>query len=221
MRLLVLYIFICLLIAGCKKDEYELNYNSFDRMYFNQKLSAYSIYDVEEIIYDDFSNSVDTFYYQLKEHNESVFSDNLGRKAMRIDRYRSDGDTNVWTYLNTWYAVSDSLMVERVEDNKRLIKLSFPITNEAVWNSNALNMDNINNVFYGLRHQKYKLDAFQFDSAVSVESNTIINSFRERAFKEVYAKNIGLVYKYYVYIDKVGNQMRGVRLVYRLKKHVS
>lgn len=209
-----------LIVSGCKKDEFETVKETPDRKYFNQSIGSYSVYSVYEVIYDDFTNSIDTFEYQLKELNQSYFTDNLGRKAVRIERYKRNNDTADWTFLNTWYSVSDSLMAERVEDNKRFIKLSFPISSDAVWNSNALNMDNVNNVYYGMRHNKYKLDSFSFDSVVSIESNTINNSFRERAFKEIYAKHIGLIYKNFVFIDKMGSLVRGSRTVLKLRKHV-
>jgi hypothetical protein len=178
-----------------------------------------NIYQVNEIIFNDFTNTSDTFNYQLREFNESVFTDNLGRRAMRIDRHTRKSDTSDWKYLNTWYAVVNPEMVERVEDNKRLIKLSFPISNDAVWNANSLNTDNPNNVFYGLMHQSYKLDTFSFDSAVSVRSTPRLNSSTERAFEEVYAKNIGLVYKNHVQVDRSGSVRRGFKLKYRLIKY--
>jgi len=220
LKYVILYSAIVLTLFACRKDEYDTVRRSSDNRYFNQKSGAYSIYSVFEVVYDDFANTIDTSEYQLMEKNEAQFKDNLGRYATRIERYRRSNDTAEWTYINTWYSVSDEQMAERVEDNKRFIKLSFPITIDAVWNANSLNMDNVNNVYYGMMHRAYKQDTFTFDSVVSVESGTINNAFRERAYKEIYAKNIGLVFRNYVYIDKLGLLLRGSRIRYQLIRHV-
>ncbi len=219
MQRLLFFISCVLLLCTCRKDEYETAYKPIDKEYYNTQTGHYSIYLVNEIVYDDFTQKSDTFNYQLREQNESIFKDNLGREAMRIDRHVRASDTSPWVYKNTWYAVSDKAMVERVEENKRLIKLSFPISNEAVWNANTLNTDNANNVFYGLIHERYKIDAFSFDSVISVKGTPKFNSTSERFFEEVYAKHLGLVYRNQVQVDKAGQVMRGFKIRYRLYKH--
>lgn len=212
-------ILMTLFVSSCKKDEYETYKGNNDISYYNLKVGAYVTYDVTEIIYDDFTNSIDTSVYEIKEYNESVYTDNLGRKGIKLDRYTKNKTTGLWDYLNSYYSINGVHSIERVEENKRMIKLSFPVTTDAVWNSNSLNMDNAINVFYGLIHKKYQQDAFKFESVISVESANVINSFRERSFREIYAKNIGLVFKYYVNIEKNGNIWRGVKLTYRLKDY--
>jgi hypothetical protein len=207
------------LLCTCKKDEYDTFYKPIDKQYFNTRIGAYVIYNVNEIVFDDFNNTSDTLNYQLRELNESVFTDNLNREAIRIDRHVRNSDSTPWKYVNTWYAVSDPRMVERVEENKRLVKLSFPITNDAVWNENALNTDNANNVFYGMMHETYKLDAFSFDSVISVRGTPRFTSTSERFFEEIYAKNIGLVYKYHVQVDNIGVVRRGFKIKYKLSAH--
>lgn len=208
-----------LLLGACKKDAYESYTRNADEAYYNDSIGAYSIFEVNEIIFDDFSNSSDTFIYQVMEHNESYFYDNLGRKALKIDRYKRISDTSLWRYQNSCYSVNDRNMIERIEDNKRFIKLSFPITVDAVWNSNAYNLDNAINVFYGLIDKPYNQDTFRFKKAISVESTNINNNFRERSFKEVYAHNVGLVFKNQVAIERNGSQWRGYKIRYKLIKH--
>lgn len=173
-------------------------------------------YQVEEIVYDDFKNSIDTLNYLLKEFNESIFIDNLGRKSIRIDRYKRDNDTLTWNYINTWYTSYDDHSIQRIEDNLRKTILSFPISFEAIWNTNEFNMDYVNNVFYTNLFQKYRINNFQFDSSITIESVTVSNSFKERAYKEVYAKGLGLVYKNVVFIDKIGMLQRGKKTIYKL-----
>ena len=191
-----------------------------DKNYISSKIGSYSDYAVQEIIYDDFKNTIDTFNYQIKEVNESTFKDNLGRNSIRIDRYKRNHDSINWDYLNTWYTSVDAHSIERIENNIRKIIISFPITNDAVWNSNEFNMEYVNNVFYTSLHKPYTLNSTKHDSSITIESVLVSNSVKERAYKEVYIKNIGLVYKNIVFIDKIGNLQRGRRLNFKLIRHV-
>lgn len=200
-------------LYSCRKDEIEPNRIPAGPEYFNMKAGSYAIYSVYEVLYDDFTNSTDTLIYQIKEHNESVFKDLKGRNAMRIDRYKRQSDSAEWVYMHTWYAATDQQSAERVEDNSRFIKLSFPMNPEAVWDANSHNASGPNNVYYGIINKSFQLDTVRYPSTVSVEGITVKNSGKERAYKEVYAKNIGLVYQYYVNIDAdiTGKLLRGVR----------
>lgn len=220
MRFYLLYIgLLILLVNACKKDQFETFDRTKDSDYFNDSIGAYNVYSVEEIVFDDFTNSSDTFHYQLKEVNASSFTDNLNRNAVKVDRYKRLSDTSIWQYVNSWYAVKASDMVERIEENKRIVKLSFPVTIDAVWNSNAYNMENAITVFYGLINQRYNLDSFRFRNALSVESSNINNEVSERSFREVYARGIGLVYKFHVSIEKSDKVLRGFKIKYKYLRH--
>ncbi len=215
-------LYIILLFAlfiGCKKDEYETINRSYGKGYLYSKIGSYNIYKVEEIIYDDFFNTIDTSRYQLKEVNESVFTDNLNRNSIRIERYKLN-NKGKWEILNVWYASEDNLSAERVEDNKRITKLSFPFTDDAVWNVNTNNSDNPINVYYGFINQTYNMDTFQFDSAISVKNDAISTNVRQRQYYEVYVKNIGLVFKNNINIDRNANLLRGYKIKQQLIKHV-
>jgi hypothetical protein len=220
LRLLSFYIILGISFFACKKDKFESVNTSNDKKYFSLKIGSYSEFSVQDILYDDFNNSIDTFNYQIKEVNESSFKDNLDRNAIRVDRYTRNNDTINWDYLNTWYAAIDAHSVERVENNSRKIIISFPISYDAVWNSNEFNMDYVNNVFYTSFHKPYTINNTRYDSSISIESVVISNSVKERVYKEVYVKNIGLVYKNIVFIDKIGTLQRGRRLNFKLLRHV-
>lgn len=212
---------IIVFLAACKKDTYETYVRVTENSYYNDTLGVYNIYKVNEIKFDDFTNTSDTFNYQLMEFNDTFFVDNLGRKALKVDRYKRISDTSLWVYINSCYSVLDINMLERVEDNKRMIKISFPITLDAVWNSNAYNLDNAINVFYGLINKPYTLDNFKFRKVISVESTIVNNSKFERSYKEIYASGYGLVFKNQVNIEKSnnGDLVRGFKINYRLLKH--
>lgn len=216
----IIYIAILLFFfIGCKKDEYETVNRSYGKGYLYGGIGSYSIYKIEEIIYDDFFNTIDTLRYQVKEVNESYFIDNLNRNSMRIERYKLNSKLK-WDIWNVFYATEDNYSAERIEDNKRLIKLSFPVTTDALWNLNQNNSDNPMTIFYDFINQPYQLENLYFDSAVAVRNEVVNTSFRQRQYYEVYVKNIGLVYKNIISIDKNAGRQRGSKIKQQLIVHV-
>jgi hypothetical protein len=220
LRIRLIYILFAVFFFACQKDKFESIDYSNDKNYISKKIGSYSEYSVQEIVYDDFKNTIDTFNYQLKELNESLFKDNLGRNSIRIDRYSRSNDTFNWSYVNTCYISIDVNSIERIENNTRKSIISFPISNDAIWNSNEFNMEYVNNVFYTSFHKPYSINSIKYDSSITVEGVVVSNSIKERAYKEVYVKQIGLVYKNIVFIDKIGTLQRGRRINYKLLKHV-
>ena len=85
----------------------------------------------------------------------------------------------------------------RVEKNKRLLKLVFPLSEEQVWNENLLNTSDENNAKLVLLNQLVTVnDTLFYENAVKVDypkENTFIS---EKEHIEVYQKNIGLTYLY-------------------------
>jgi len=211
---------ILLFLQTCKKDEYETVNRNIGKTYFQAKIGSYSIFKVQEIIYDDFFNRIDTFKYQLIEVNDTIFDDNLGRKSMRIERSKRNNDTAKWKFLNVWYSNADNFMAERVEENKRLVKLSFPLAEDAVWNLNVFNTDNGLSLYYDFVHQKFPLNSIVYDSTLAVKSETIFNIVKEREYLEIYANHVGLIYRNQVNIDKNNTIKRGYKYKQTLIKHV-
>lgn len=210
---------ICLIFIGCKKDEYETVNRSYGKGYLYSGIGSYNVFKIEEIIYDDFFNTIDTQRYQIKEVNESIFIDNLNRNSMRIERYKLNKQLQ-WEILNVYYATEDNFGAERVEENKRFVKLSFPLSIDAIWNVNQNNNDNPITVFYDFINQPYTINNLQFDSAVAVRNDIVNNSLRQRQYYEVYVKNVGLVFKNIINIEKNGSRQRGSKIKQQLIAHV-
>jgi len=136
--LLQTLVVIVLLFAACKKDKavetVDIGYN-----YFPTEVGRYVVYQVDSISYDDFFTPVkiDTAHFQLKEVIESVFTDNEGRASERIERYVRYADTLPWSLRDVWYQTRSTTKAEKVEENVRFIKLTFPTQNNQKWNGNA------------------------------------------------------------------------------------
>jgi hypothetical protein len=204
MRKGYLFLILCfsaIYMTGCKEDAIiapEISYTQ----YFQDKVGTYILYNCDSIVYDDFNGTVDTFRFQIKEYYESEFTDNSGRKAIRIERKKRD-DTTSWFIKDVWSLVKTSKQVEKVEEDVRFIKLNFPVKSGKVWNVNALNSLGDQEVEYQEVHKPFSTGTLSFDSTITVVNTDPVNLISEFRNTEVFAMNVGLVYKRFVDVDYV------------------
>lgn len=212
MKRLIRFLLISFLLLNfswaCKKDTNptpDMGYN-----YFPNQVGRYVIYDVDSIYYDNANlNSgthlakIDTFKFQLKEKIESIYSDNLNRPTIRLERYVKYYNDTVnysqmqWTLRNVWAENLTATTAEKVEENIRYVKLVFPVKENQNWNGNAQNINPEMDYYYAFIDQSFKIRNTIYDSVLQVTQYDDGGSvLTERKFyAEKYARNIGLVYK--------------------------
>ena len=66
---------ISILAASCK-DETVLEPEAQFNNYFPAVKGNYIVYDCDSVVYDDFTNTVDTLKFKIKEYYETEFTDN-------------------------------------------------------------------------------------------------------------------------------------------------
>ncbi len=198
---------------ACKEDgsdQLELGYD-----YFPLEVGNYIVYKVDSTIYSAFAGTVDSSTVYLKELVESSFIDNEGRESYRIMLYfKSSLDSNVaWNEFKAYASTITDLRAEKVEDNLRFIKLAFPVRNDQTWDGHrfidpaADTIFEANNALY-LGDWTYRYanvneaanlsvygSALEFDSTITVYERGDSNLIEYYAGKEVYAKNVGLVFR--------------------------
>ena len=195
----LLGIIISMGLFSCKKDQpatINFGYN-----YFPYKVNNYWIYDVDSIVFNSFTNQVDTFIFQEKEHIDSIIKDNTGRSTYVISRYKKNYNTSIpysnqsWTFKNVWVANISTTDAERVEDNQRFVKLIFPVQINKTWNGNAYNTIGDWNYQYTTADIPATYANHDFDSTATVTQINNTNLIQKQYYVEVYARNVGLVYK--------------------------
>jgi hypothetical protein len=201
-RILLLALIPCsLFFNACKKDavlEAEKEYTG----YFPAKVGSYIIYDCDSLYYNSFTSQVDTYRFKIKEFYESEYTDNSGRKAIRVERWKKEETAN-WFLKDVWYTVKDKKQVEKGEEDIRLIKLVFPVKENVEWNINALNSIGKRTVIYKDVHAPFSTGALSFDSTVTVINNDPKNLVSEYRDTEIFSMNVGMIYKRYVNVDYV------------------
>jgi len=198
-------IFALFLLSSCsddvETDKTDIEAESLYR-YFPLDSGSYIIYRVDSIIHnyaDDNTNNpdslIDTFQYEVKEVVDSDFIDGEGDLAWRISRYYRDIGASDWSFTTLWTAKRTLQSAQKVEENIRYVKLSFPVRLNKTWNGNLFNFLQEEDYSIEEANTPLSIGGYNFDSSVTVlelqDANLIHNIFKE----EKYVYGLGLVYR--------------------------
>jgi len=183
-----------LLYSACSETK-EMSPDELGYTYFPLKTGIYSIFQVNGVKYIN-SNDSTVFSYQLKESVVDSFTNLESGLSYKIVREKRSNEDELWETDSIWTARKDEIRAIRVENNVPVISLTFPLGENKSWDANGLNsqaenefeMINIGDSFSGAYAS--------FDHTVTVIQEEIpdrIVNFISK--KEIYSKDIGLVYK--------------------------
>jgi hypothetical protein len=162
--------------------------------YYPAEAGQYRIYQVDSMVWDDFTGDSSSYKYQIKELFDSSFIDGEGRKALRAERWRRDSVDGLWYPAGTFAAVKTDLRVEEQRENLRYIKLAFPLQLGHSWDVNALNnLGELECEIIGFDEPK-SIGTMNHDSTMSVLHQDLRTAISNDYKIETYAKGIGLVY---------------------------
>ncbi len=179
---------------SCRKDVGSVTNMGYN--YSPVQIGSYVEYQVWEVVHDDALALHDTAQYYLKELVESEFIDNEGRPSLRLERYRKDSMSYPWVLTDIWYSTRTNFRLERVEEDKRVISMIFPVKEGEVWNGNALNNFDEWDYSYRVVDSTAIINGLLFDSvAVVVEHDFRPGFFFHEYSEAIYARGVGLVQK--------------------------
>lgn len=192
---------------ACKKDVYlEVPKNNYQD-YYPVEIGYWIEYQTDSIIHlsDDDINLVDTsiveYNFFIREEIDSVFIDGEGDTAYVVSRYKRNSDTLPWEFTAVWTSKLTKNALERVEDNRRYLRLTFPFKPDYIWNGNAYNELTAEEYTYEDLYSAASFSGIGFDSTVTVNQNEFISNINRIIKKEIYGNHVGLLYKK---IDSVG-----------------
>jgi len=197
-------IFIVLLLGACKSDpllEVDMGY-----AYYPGTVGSWIEYQVDSIRHFSDANA-DTVHYQIRELLESAFEDEAGRSARRIERYFRLDSGGEWNIKDVWMVAITNRKVEKVEENVRFVRLTFPVKEGQFWDGNSLNTYNTWNYGYEQVGEAVPVGNWVFEDAATVEQLGPVNLIEQHRGQEVYAPDIGLVYKELIEIKTDVNYM--------------
>lgn len=215
---LLLTVISALFIASCNKDP-EVYEAGTVKEYAPLLIGKYISYNLDSTVFINFGTKDTVIKYQVKHQVDALITDNLGRPAYRIIRYRRKTAANPWVPDNTFMAVPTDFAMEFIENNMRFLKLKGPVREGYIWkgnsyidtyslNSNVKYLDDWNYTYDSVNVKK-TIGTFMLDSTIHVaQRNEVIgnprdaNSYSEINFSsENYAKGLGLVYRNFLHIE--------------------
>jgi hypothetical protein len=208
-----------LTILSCEKQEEIIT--GFE--YFPVEKGLFWEYDVAEEIYT-VSAPVRKSNFQIRERVGESF-EVANQSVFKLERYRRNDEKSTWKLDSVWTIQLNQTQAIRSENNVSFTKMIFPINEGEKWNSSNINSSQ--SAIYQYKNTFQKFDNKYFPTVRVVERNdsTAINLNRKY---EVYAKQIGLVYKEFTtleYCQKTpscigkGEVDFGTKRVFRLKNY--
>ena len=169
-----------------------------DVNYFPVRPGASWVYKVDSIWVDCLADRFDTASFQIKEEMEAWVKGANGDSLMRIARYLRADSNSPWGAPRIWTARRNNLQAIRTEENRALVKLTFPIELEKTWDGHAYLAE-------PTQEWQYQEVDEPFDSlsrTLLVVQQSEENLLEKKLFTERYAFSIGLVHA--IKIDVLG-----------------
>lgn len=214
-------IFILLSVVflfSCKKDSDDYVAPDIGHNYAGLTLGKYVVYDVDSFYYDDFTGTIDTSIFKIKEIVAEAYTDLEGEEAFKIHRYIKENDTTAWVLKDVWNAKLTQTNFQKAEENVRFVKLIFPVREGNIWNGNVMNNLSEQDYTYETVDESDVIGGIALNSVLTVNQLENLNLIEQQLFKEKYAKNIGMVYRKNMDLvrDNLNAPYRGIDVTYTL-----
>ncbi|MEJ7611388.1 MAG: hypothetical protein WKF88_09455 [Ferruginibacter sp.] len=209
-----------LLFVSCKKESEDFKTLQISD-YAPLTIGKFVTYNLDSLVYTNFGTTESHRIYEVKYLVADSLRDALGRKAFRITRYIRSLPAGIFTPDNTFLAVNTGTGLEFTENNLRFLKLVQPIENGKTWKGNsAIDVSSLGSDVQYLFDWDYTYAEVEQPMRIGTKDlpNTITINQRDESFnlpvvlpgpgvanptniatrdysQEVYAKDIGLVYK--------------------------
>ena len=167
-------------------------------MYFPLQTGDYFIYRAKRINFN-LDGSLDSIEYLLKEVVVDSFpsTDNQGFTFV-INRHKKGLNDPLWVLSTVVSARTNLKTMVFNEDNAAYIKLAFPMQEGLTWDGNSLNDFEPDAYEIRMLSHPFKVDSITFANTVHVFQADLLDPAKISADDyrvEVYAENIGLVFK--------------------------
>jgi hypothetical protein len=188
-----LYIsFLVVILFSCKKKE-----ETFDTGagYFPiRPKGSYIIYDVQRISY---GATVTDTSYQLMEMVGDTATLN-GQLYYKVLRFMRPDASAAWPVQpdSVWEEYTTTAIAEKTENNRKYIKLVFPVEENKTWNGNVMNTYPSDDYTMKNVAKSYTVNGHYFPTTLKVVQSDDSSYVNADQRYEVYAKGVGLIDKY-------------------------
>jgi len=181
-------------VIGCENTYHEINPEQLGHSFYPLDIGNFRDYKVQYIKYSILGNH-DTIHYFLKEQVVDTFLNQTGEITYLLNRYKKTYDTLSWTLDSVWTVSKSNTNLVVIENNIPFVKLVFPVKDEKSWDGNAFNILDEELYFYEDTFQSTIIDDNTYTTLKVVQQNNPDPIVTTEIRNEIYAENIGLIYK--------------------------
>ena len=203
-------------LFSCKRENDNAYGPETTRGFYPLQKGRFVIYDVDSILYNDFTGTTTEHKSVVRYTVEDTFQDNYGRTSYQIDVMSKASDSDAFHTNDVFYVTPTPTGLEVVQNNLRFTKLVFPVANNTTWDGNSqiaiadqdlswyANVDHLWDYKYSKVGQNYNNGLADYsNTAIVDETDQTLNdpiamptTYAERTyFREVYGFDVGLVYR--------------------------
>jgi len=198
------YLFLTTItLVRCGEEEVD---QKSDMEYFPLQTGFFQIYSIEETIYTELDPPLE-LSYELKTEVVDSFANMEEGFTYVIYRSTRNSESDPWVFQEAWSARTNTQQIVLMEGNISYIRIALPAFKNKQWNGNALNTQEEDIYVIETVGKSYELNAtLEFDDALVVNQESESNNLFRDEREEVYARNVGLIYKKSVvlnYCDEV------------------
>ncbi|MEX2596828.1 MAG: hypothetical protein WEC59_07850 [Salibacteraceae bacterium] len=188
-------------LMSCEKPK-EPESIDFGYDYLPLEIGNWIEYEVDSIVFNEFTNSTDTFKFKLRESCEQIITDLEGRTVYRFERSKRSLDSSDYIFQYSYVVLIDELRAEKVVDNIKTTILTFPPNEESEWDANAFNAMPEHSFYFKDVGDPFFVDELLFNETLLVIQDDDTTNFIFKSFsQERYAKDVGLIFKEYFDIE--------------------
>lgn len=195
---LSIFLLAIFLFSACKKETTTLSEVDLGYDYFPIELGTYLEYKADSIVYDDFTGTIDTLSFYIREEFTEIFQDQLDRETYRIERYTKQNLNDNWIGPVIWTANLTPERAERTEENIKYVKLTFPTREFNSWNGNDFNNLDTETYSYEYIGESEQIGDRVYEEVLKVQQAEIFNLLRNANYYEKYALGFGLVERTFI-----------------------
>ncbi len=193
------YVFVLLSFETCQESVIPINEDILGYDFFPMEIGRYQVYAVTDIDFVRTGVSDTSIYYLKVEVTDSTKNAD-GSFIYYVAGSRRETIDVEWQVDSLWQVHMNNYIVKVYEENIPIVRLSFPIKEGRTWDSNAYNHFDENEFEIANVNDSFSANDSLFQNTV-----TVINDYTAQNFVnynseiEVYAKNVGLIYKEIIY----------------------
>ena len=197
MKIIPYILLSMLFLFACQTEDEDAEDLAIDfgYTYYPLRVGQEAVYEIDSILYDDFSGSIDTVHIQRLERVQKQDFDSQGQKRFEIGIYERSDSLASWKFQRLISRTSTERRVEQLQENILTIPFVFPIKDGRSWDANALNIFPEENYRYRNLYQSYLLEGQRYDSTLTLIQKQEFTFISQRESREVYAAGIGMIYR--------------------------